>query len=502
MSRQRSFVRKIVYVVAMVLLLLPLYLLSQPASPESRSGGGSPGGLLVQLREKYGLSQAQLGQIDPASETVKLAILGMRGVAATILWEKANAYKMKKDWANLGATLNQIIKVQPNFVSVWIFQGHNLSYNVSVDFDDYRERYRWVIKGIEFLQEGIRYNEREPQLYREIGRYVSQKIGRADESKQFRRLFKQDDDFHGSRPMALRDNWLVGKQWYLKTEKLVDSGVPFKVTPQVFRAEAPLCQMYYGETLEKEGTFGEVAKLAWKTASDEWHQLGSFDVPTGEGIIHLNDAEMFDEESRKLAQKLDELAPGVRQEMLKEKLAGLNKEQRQAIDTPVDQRTWAQQRLAVAVAETALAISHDEVARRVTGANRKEAVKLANEATKKAEKANWIRRRRDDVNFDYWRIRAEMEQTEDAVAAHRLIYEGDQAFHLADLVPAREKYEQGLFAWRKVLNAYPSMIVNDIMGDELMDVIERYRRILEQLDLPMPKDFILQDIVRLHENRG
>ena len=50
--------------------------------------------------------------------------------------------------------------LQPNFVSVWVFQGWNLSYNVSVEFDDYHDRYRWVIKGIDFLKRGHRVQPR------------------------------------------------------------------------------------------------------------------------------------------------------------------------------------------------------------------------------------------------------------------------------------------------------------------------------------------------------
>ena len=158
--------------------------------------------MLAQLRNEYDLSQAQLGEIDPGSVTIKLATLGLRGVAANILWEKATDYKMKKDWTNFGATLNQITKVQPNFINVWINQSWNLSYNVSVEFDDYRERYRWVIKGFDFLKDGIKYNDRQPGLPWEMGRMISQKIGKADEVKQYRRLFKEDDDFNAGVPVG------------------------------------------------------------------------------------------------------------------------------------------------------------------------------------------------------------------------------------------------------------------------------------------------------------
>ena len=122
----------------------------------------------------------------------------MSGIAADILWEKGQRYKMKKDWTDLSATLKQIRKVQPNFIGVWRFQAWNLSYNVSHEFDDYRDRYRWVIRGIDFLKEGIQYNEHKPVLQWDVGWFIRHKIGRADEKKQFRKLFKEDDDFHGS----------------------------------------------------------------------------------------------------------------------------------------------------------------------------------------------------------------------------------------------------------------------------------------------------------------
>ena len=138
MSPQHSFARKIYYLVALVILVAVLSWLGQPSTgnvaADAKSGGLSsliqlPN--LAQLRDRYELSEAQLGEIDPAGSTIKLATLGLRGVAANILWEKANNYKMKKDWTNLSATLQQITRLEPHFVSVWRFQAWNLSYYVS-----------------------------------------------------------------------------------------------------------------------------------------------------------------------------------------------------------------------------------------------------------------------------------------------------------------------------------------------------------------------------------
>ena len=114
--------------------------------------------------------------------------------------EKANDYYVKKDWTNRAATLNQITKIQPNFVNVWLNQAWNVSYNISVQFDDYRERYRWVIKGCDFLKEGIQYNNRQPRLPWELGWMISWKLGKSDEHKQFRQLSGETKSFTARGP--------------------------------------------------------------------------------------------------------------------------------------------------------------------------------------------------------------------------------------------------------------------------------------------------------------
>ncbi len=147
MNRNAAFTRKVAYIGAIALLLLPIAAISQPATINPGKTGHSAGGVLAQLRSRYNLAQAELGEIDPASETMKLSTLGLRGVAANILWNWANYYKKVEDWDKLEMTVNQIIRLQPNFVEVWDFQAHNLSYNVSVEFDDYRMRYQWGEEG-------------------------------------------------------------------------------------------------------------------------------------------------------------------------------------------------------------------------------------------------------------------------------------------------------------------------------------------------------------------
>ncbi len=497
MTAKKAFRRKIIYLVLLAVLLIPLYWLGNPAVQAT----GRRGGVLAQLREQHGLSQTQLGEIDPTGEAIKLASLGLRGVAANILWGKAIEYKKKKDWTNLSATVNQITKIQPNFISVWLFNGWNLSYNVSVEFEQVKERYHWVMRGIEFLREGIRYNEREPRLLWEVGWVLSNKIGKADERRQYRYLFKHDEDFHDGRPVEQRDNWLVGKEWFQDAEELGDEfGVKMKGKgPLIYRSNAPMCQMYYCEAIEKEGKFKE-AKGGWNQAHQDWREYGDKDIPTSSGVhIRLNDKEVFDENARELIARIDAISPETRQQLRRRKVEALTDEQRQAMETKPEDRSAEQLALA-AEAESLTTVTYDEVAREIPREEqkRKEALQLARQVAENQRNARRIDSSRYIVNFDYWLLRAELEQTDDALAARQLVFDGNTAFGEGDLTTAKQLYDEGMLAWRRVLDAFPTMVIQPTFGADLMDLIDRYRYILDQLDKDFPADFPLQDIIEIH----
>ena len=242
MNERRTFWWKVGYIVAIAILVVPLHMLSLPATRDS------PGGILAKLRTDNGLAEANLGEIDASAETVKLATLGLRGVAVNLLWEKANYYKKVEDWTNFGTVLTQIAYLQPHFYSVWEFQAHNLTYNTSVEFDDYKDRYDWVIKGIDFLKKGKSFNTNprdkrftEPRITKSIGWFISNKIGKADEHRQYRRLFKEDDRFHAAdnpnRKPEDRDNWLVGAEYYRQAWEEVSRGAPLRTTPVLFYSQ-------------------------------------------------------------------------------------------------------------------------------------------------------------------------------------------------------------------------------------------------------------------------
>ncbi len=492
MNRRRSLMHKVAYACAIVVLLLPLSYLSQPRTIESK------GGKLAQMREEHGLSQSYLGEIDPTSEAIKLVTLGLRGPAVCIMWTKANEYKKIEDWMGFSAALQQIIRLQTNFINVWRYQAWNQSYNISVEFDDYRDRFYWVMKGINFIIEGTQYNKNEPRLLYDVGWFIAQKIGRADEKQQYRRLFKEDDDFHGSRRAADRDNWLVGREWFLKAQEVVDTlGVPIKgITPLVFHSYPSMALIDYCEAIEDEGTFGEVAKNSWRKAQQSWEDFGMRTVPTTYNVnIHLNDYERTAERANHAAEALEALLPDTRERLREEKIAARSTEDREIWNTPADKRTKEQAQRAELIKLEANP-SYLEIAQSADEANRLEALRLADAATHDKWLAGVIDRYRDIVNFNYWRLHCEVEQTPDALAARKAIYDGNKSHMASDLITAKLQYDEGLAKWRAVLDDFPDLIKESVVVDEPeRRSSTNYRKVLDDLDIKFPEDFILKDVV-------
>jgi len=484
----------LVMLILIAVLLVPLSALSQPRDSSYE------GGYLAKLRTAAQLSQADLGEIDPASETMRLASLGLKNIAVTLLWDRANYYKKVEDWTNLSAVLEQMTKLQPNFYSVWDFQAHNLSYNISVQFDDYHDRYAWVMKGIEFLRQGVFFNTREPRLLGRMGWFIGQKIGRSDEKKQYRRLFKADDDFHErdrpGRTLAERDNWLVGREKYLAAQVVADAGVPLKTTPLIFHSEPMMMAINYARNLESDGIFGDKARDGWELAGEELRRYAVREIPTSWDVpIRLGLREEELARAERLAAELETLLPGKFAAMEAERSAALTGAQRQALEVPPLDRTEDQQDL-VAKAEQAMKVNWPMVARDAPADVRDQAQRLAADYIEAQETAEIIDRYRDIVNFDFWRATCEMEVTDSALRAREATWQAEKDYEAARLRPAKEAFEEAFAAYREVLDASDVLRSDALTREELIETIDQYREVLEQLDEPFPSPFVLDDVLK------
>jgi hypothetical protein len=379
---------------------------------------------------------------------LKLALLGgARGMAANVLWTRAEELKRDQDWDRMKATVDLITKLQPHFLSVWTFQGWNLAYNVSVEWDAPEDKYEWIKQGIKFLQEGVKKNDRSPDLVWDTAWTYYHKLGFSDESIILRRLFYDDDDteFRSYNDpetgvkLERRDNFQLGYGWFSRAVNLVDEGESRAATgvesnldyvdpvPQrkgrpgdlAFRTMPAHAQTRYAERLEKmsvlgiPATFGEVAKNEWAKALVEWQKFGNYDF------------EAFNNKDEKV--RLDDSTNMKRFEPLSE-----------------NQKYWT---------------------------------------------IRWS----DQMNYRYWKERSQAEMTDQGVQARQNFYEGTLAYRNSDFDTAAKKFKEGLTIWDALTKNYTAYRNDDLNRKDTGVVLRRYLRVLGQQN-PQGDNVIPQDL--------
>jgi len=505
MNRSTGFRNKLIYLTILIAMLIPLYLLGQPAGGST----GDAGGQLTQMRTKFNIAESELGDINPASETMKLASLGLRGVAATLLWNKAADYRIHHEWDRLKATLNNIALLQPHYEKVWEYQAHNLSYNVSSEFDDYRQRYAMVREGTEFLTKGVDQNRKAPRLVWYTGWFYGQKMGLSDEKKQFRKLFAEDTVLHESlrehniavdSPMALGpegkpDNWLVGRLWLNHGYEIVDNGVKIRnQTPINFFETGPKWRIKHAEAIEDEGILDDRAKNAWQLAGDDWDALGKRSIPTTAAFtIKMGSLDELKRELEETRNQYQEIAGETLEKELELIKSGFTQEELAAWDTPSPDRTPEQSLTAMQI-DYRLKPALSQVAKKAPTPVRLKAIELASKMDDLEARIQKTDGHRTQVNYEYWYTLTQAEQEDRTVQARRLLFEAEKANADADIDLAIAKYEEAFALWAKVFDDYPVLTVDDL-SDDLVRALRRYTIAVDKEDFD--ESFPLFDFIQL-----
>lgn len=130
-------------------------------------------------RERLGLTRvAVLENAPPVLAFTTLALGGFRGLISNVLWIRANDLQDAGKFFEMAQLADWITKLEPHYVHVWLNQAWNMSYNISVKFKDYPDRWRWVKRGIELLRDdGLRFNPNETLIFRELAWHFQHKMG-------------------------------------------------------------------------------------------------------------------------------------------------------------------------------------------------------------------------------------------------------------------------------------------------------------------------------------
>ena len=503
----RPLIRKIIYIALIGVLIYPLSLI---ALPETRNTDGSiknAGGVMSRLRDEHDLSQARLTEVDPASETMKLASLGLRGIAVNVLWSQATEQKKNGDYDGLKSTLQALTKIQPSFIRVWEYQAHNLAYNVSMEFDDYEYRYHWVKQGLTFLKGGIRYNKQDHRITDNLGFFTGNKFGKSDEKESFRRIFKNDAEFREEMSDRIdpegyelreygHDSWKMAYQWYNYSRNMVDSGVAKKRRSDImFHLFRPSQIRNMGLALQSEHPTGSVIQEVWRDAYEAWQEYGEEELVNSLGVrIKLNGSIRIEDELTRLRSELDALVPeGTRNEFTEEILPNsrLTEEQQEEYkilaELPADQFSSDQQqswRFLSNLLKNELAQLDQRIAAEAGKENLVAATELVSEIARKQRELKTISRDHSTVNFPYWDSRTRTESENPTVVAQQALYDAEQKwkqsiyedefdydYRTKKKTITREGaislYNEAFEYWQPIMTANPRLIDNQL-GDLLV----------------------------------
>lgn len=415
MNRLTSAQRKLVYAGGIIILLIPIYLLGEPASkrgPDDDEGSG--GGQLSVMRSEYELGDSNLGDVDPSGATMNLVLVGLRGIAVNVLNMEALENQKTKNWAQMKANLESVILLQPHYIKVWEHQGWNIAYNVSASWDLIGDKYFWLKEGAKFTKRGADRNQKYPELYHKVGHILGDKLGRHDAWRYFRKFFNpaaydQTDPLVGDPDIRRqsngreikpdqelnrdgRDNYLVAKDWYFRANEKEDRVPQHLMMREAFRAKPAQAQLGYAEALQREGRFDnvELMKNEWLIAFQEWTNL--YQTGLGKGRTGFG---------------------------------------REIFSSPVGKYMLAAEKKE----DLEMLCQLDEPKGKFTPNDKKRVIESQCKT----------------VNYYYWRKRSKVEREGRVVQAHRDVHDGKEALKTGNLQTAIDKLEQGLLAYAQTM---------------------------------------------------
>lgn len=434
MTHLTSFQRKIAYLLGIVILLVPIIILGRPAGRDE-TGQLTTGGTLAKFRQDYDLGEASLGNVDPSSSTMNLVLLGFRGIATNLLWKNALDQRDQKQWAQLRSTVDSIILLQPHYIKVWDFQGWNLAYNVSAEWDNVEDRYYWVKEGGKFFMRGTNRNSRNPDLAFRTGYILAQKVGRSDEWRYFRDYFvddPNDEKFEDGpdpefnrgydRQRTFDDNYMAARDWYLEANNREVVEPQHIMMKELFRSYPAHAYMEMANARQREGKFDATTRQAWLDGFQAWtSDYGMEEFPSRVGLVRLEVTS--EDQFEDLARRNSEL-----------------------------------------------------LGRTVTVDQVREYISFLQNTT----------------NYRYWRMRSLSEAQPNAVEAHREIYEGQELFKFAKFDESKEKLLSGLAKLETVFSNYPRVEEDDLAVEEVLMAMIYLRAIYNLNNEEPPTDLPLQ----------
>jgi len=146
-----------------------------------------------------GLRELEEGEQELEGSAFRLALVGSRGLVVAYLWNSTIEAQKRNDFHKMEGLIRQVTQLQPHFITPWIFQSWNITYNVSVEMQGSGDMYFYIASGIELLAEGERRQGKteadgrrlgSPDMRYSIAFYYQNKFGVSDNVEVLRCLFQ------------------------------------------------------------------------------------------------------------------------------------------------------------------------------------------------------------------------------------------------------------------------------------------------------------------------
>ena len=115
---------------------------------------------------------------SPAAELIVAGLGGFRGIAAEVIWFRADRLRDEGRHGELAQLASWLTFLEPHSAEIWSFASWSLAYNVSVAMPTPADRWRWVKAGLYLLlHDGLRLNPSDPLLYKALSDMFRFKLG-------------------------------------------------------------------------------------------------------------------------------------------------------------------------------------------------------------------------------------------------------------------------------------------------------------------------------------
>jgi hypothetical protein len=148
------------------------------------------------------------GRMPPAQYmaeyTASMLMGGMRAIAIDYLWIQLGKAEKARNYVEVAAILEILLALQPNFAEIWKHLAWVEAYNIAAQQESEEDRWRWVQKGLEHMDEAVRRDPTSETLAAARGYMLYQRLPQELMLMKRYREWKGADSF-GDAAHTLRD---------------------------------------------------------------------------------------------------------------------------------------------------------------------------------------------------------------------------------------------------------------------------------------------------------